>query len=308
MAELVCLPTDPQWLDERQKGVTATDIVAVIGLSPYESPYSLYWRKRGVLLPQPDSDRLRLGRVLEAYVADRARESLKWEAEQPAGLYRSTVHPWQLATPDRVIEIADQMVPLECKTWADGDARSWDGGPPLRVRAQLLWQMDVLGATRGYAAVLFLPSGRFDWYPVRHEPVDAKACDVCEDQRRMRTSGEAFWTQLLRQEPPSPDASAASLAALKAVYFDTTPDKMAEVDFDTWADYANVTGALAHLARKKEQLQAAIRARIGDAELITVEDKVVGKRQKYTIREHTRKATVVDRIVVLKDTETEELS
>ncbi len=72
-AQLVTDATGPreEWLAARQRGVTATDIPAVLGISPWSSPFSLYWRKAGVLNGDDgDTDAMRWGRRLEQPIAD----------------------------------------------------------------------------------------------------------------------------------------------------------------------------------------------------------------------------------------------
>jgi predicted phage-related endonuclease len=51
-------PGSPEWLDTRRAGVTATDIPVILGISSYESAYSLYYRKRGELPEVEDNDRI----------------------------------------------------------------------------------------------------------------------------------------------------------------------------------------------------------------------------------------------------------
>jgi predicted phage-related endonuclease len=38
-------PHDERWHELRRVGVTASEIAIVMGISPYESPFSLYWQK-----------------------------------------------------------------------------------------------------------------------------------------------------------------------------------------------------------------------------------------------------------------------
>ena len=72
MTARLILPGDAphhEWLEARRHGITASEIAAVLGLSPYESPYSLYWRKLGELPAQDDTLAMALGRHLESFVA-----------------------------------------------------------------------------------------------------------------------------------------------------------------------------------------------------------------------------------------------
>jgi predicted phage-related endonuclease len=55
MPDLVnVMPGSLEWRAARRLGVTATDIVTVLGLSRWDSAYALYWRKTGVT-PEVDA-------------------------------------------------------------------------------------------------------------------------------------------------------------------------------------------------------------------------------------------------------------
>lgn len=105
------------WLAARLPGVTASEIAAVLGIAPdswdHGSQFALYWYKLGALGEQPDNDAMSLGRHLESWIADR------YEADHPgvslelAGLYASTARPWQMATPDRLVFPASDVVDVE---------------------------------------------------------------------------------------------------------------------------------------------------------------------------------------------------
>src|ERR1700751_3728066 len=151
-------PGSPEWLAARREGVTATDIVTIAGLATWDSPYALFWRKRGILAEVPDNPRFALGRFLEPYITGQWEEATQ-TAAWGGGLYRSSERLWQLATLDRRVADGALASLLECKSWANADRASWDdASPPLKVRAQVLWQMDVMGIATGHVGCLFLPS------------------------------------------------------------------------------------------------------------------------------------------------------
>lgn len=312
-AELVCAADDPRWLDERRKGITATDITAIIGLSPYESAYSLYFKKRGDIPDEhTDNDRLRLGRELEPYILDRWVESMGWEecvvASHEPLLYRSSDRPWQLATPDRIpldTHGAKTSV-VEVKSWADADRARWADGPPARVRAQVLWQMDTLDVATGHVGVLFLPSGEFRSYIVEHsrgpEQVDcsgcAGACQVCEDIYLLREAGRDFMDRLDSNQPPSPDASSATLAALKARFADPLPGKEAEIDAELWDQFSYHAEEIAAAEVEKRYCEARIREQAGEAKYLTVNGTRVATRVTDTaqVKAHERHTDYIRRI------------
>lgn len=293
MPELVDVtPGSPEWLAARREGITATDIPVIAGLSAWESPYSLFHRKLGNLPEVPYSDRFWLGDQLQPIIRER------WSQFQDGpwhfhggGLYQSSERPWQMASPDYLIGRGlDYREPLdavlECKSWADADRDRWHDHPPLHVRAQVLWQMDVMGVSTGHVACLFLPSGELASYVIGHGNCFAteaseriggdSPCQACEDIGALRLAGSEFYARLQKGEAPSVDGSAATLAALKARYT-PAPGKTAIIDGDLWASY---TWNLDESAGYKEQAalyQAQIREIAGDCGELEVDGEIVAR-------------------------------
>jgi putative phage-type endonuclease len=316
MPELVCSAADRDlWLDARRQGVTATDIVAILGLSGHDSEYSLFWRKLGQVPDPPDNDRWRLGRKLEPYVVERWLNITDPESFMGMtidhALYRSDARPWQLATPDAHIE-PDGV--LEVKSWADADRHSWDTAPPPSVRAQVLWQMDVMNVTTGHVGVLFLPSGEFRSYTIEHTPLpyrhapdkhvvkasgpDETVCGVCIDLEAMREIGHEFYRRL-RQElpPPSPDASRATLAAVKA-RFQRRQGKRGQVEWSTWSTWLNFKATIAEQETLMRRVESELREQLGEADEIEVGGELVGRRMiaDTEVKAHTRHQDYIRRI------------
>jgi putative phage-type endonuclease len=293
----------PEWLAARRAGVTATDIVTILGLSKWDSVYSLFWRKMQQAPEVEDNDRFRLGRELEPYILSRWCEQVGLRASRLTWpLYRHSERPWQMATLDAVYG----NDPVELKSWADADKSSWQDAPPAQVRAQVLWQMDVMDVAAGYVGVVFLPSGEFRSYTIEHEPTYAGSewgcngdtCSLCADLRLMREAGEEFMARLrLELPPPDPGASMATLAAVRA-RFTRQPDKQAEVDPGLWARYeANAEMIKAHDTLKRE-FEIQLREQMGEATLATVDGQPVARRvvSDQNVKAHTRHMDYLTRI------------
>lgn len=237
-------PHTPEWYAQRRKGIGASEIAAVMGISPWESPFSLYWRKvEGWEVEE--TDRMRTGTLLEPAIAAWAAETIdpnnNWADFVPGWLIAHYERPWQLATPDRIVRLqcetcpgglmctheaqARPLAPLELK-WTG----SWDGWGdedtdqiPVQYRAQVLWQCDVLGVDEWYVAVLG-PSG-FRLYRGRQDPKDIAV---------MVEAGRRFMARIEAQDPPPIDDHSATLTTLKLLHPDlddetvTVPDDVAE--------------------------------------------------------------------------------
>lgn len=317
MPELICSADDPRWLTERRKGVTATDITAITGLSPYESEYSLFFKKRGDI-PDTymDNDRLRLGRDLEPIIRRRWIEAHANELDlavpdDTAALWRSEARPWQLATPDMALTRDGYLERVvELKSWADMDRDSWADGPPARVRAQVFWQMDTLDMATGHVGVLFLPSGEFRSYVIEHTVncprVDGLGigCTACPDIDLLRSAGRDFMDRLDRNQPPSPDASSATLAALKARFADPARDKEAEIDGGLWDAWDHFKDQVDQYKQAAQKLENQIREQAGEARILTVGGvkvavRVTGDQQ---VKAHTRHVDYIRRTAAKGET------
>jgi putative phage-type endonuclease len=312
MPELIpAEPGSPEWLAARRAGVTATDIVTILGLSRRDSVYSLFWRKMQQAPEIEDNDQFRLGRFLEAYVVSR------WIDEHgglphSSGLYRHSERTWQMATVDR---LTGDREPVEMKSWADADKPSWQDGPPPQVRAQVLWQMDTMQVATGHVGVVFLPSGEFRSYTIQHkhepwaagmaEPGDRIICSfvqgscyACLDLDTMRAAGEEFMARLrLELPPPDPDASMATLAAVRA-RFTRQPDKQAEIDGTSWAAWSDAKDVLKHWESKVREYEISLREQAGEASVLTVDGQPVARRvvSDQNVKAHTRHMDYLTRI------------
>jgi len=276
MAARLVLPPDApreEWLEARRQGVTASEVATVLGLSPWDSAFNLYWRKLGELDEQPDNDAMSLGRHLEPWIADRwAEDHPEWHVQQ-SGLYASTERAWQLATPDRRLTHHTALATsvLEIKT--SGTYEGWgpDGSDeiPPYYRAQVLWQLDVLGLEVGHVTCLFLSSRTRRDYLVRYDEADVKL---------MREAAQEFMARIERQDPPPIDHHPATTAALKTLHPDVE-DVEAEVPdhLATW--YADACRALAEAKERKAAIEHKLRAAAGSARrLVTAAGEPVATR------------------------------
>ena len=63
--------THDEWLAFRRGSIGGSDAGAVIGLSKWETPYSVWADKLGMTAAKEDNEAMRIGRDLEDYVAKR---------------------------------------------------------------------------------------------------------------------------------------------------------------------------------------------------------------------------------------------
>jgi putative phage-type endonuclease len=284
-------PHDERWHELRRQGVTASEIAAVMGLSKWASPFSLFWQKTYAWTTE-ETDVMSAGRHLESAIADwwEATNSDAWDPAlrlRPAGLYAHPDRPWQLATPDRLIMRNVEGRPgvfrftdlLECK-WL---AHSWDGWGepgtdqiPVHYRAQVLWQADVMGVDEVHIAAL--GPGGFRAYTVHLD--DAARADL----EVMRAAGEDFHRRLVEGDAPDLDSHTATLDTLKRLYPDAGEGDI-ECTPDLAVEYAAARAAKREAEATIAACEALIRNKLGATyRRVTHDGRPVATRSVYEVQ------------------------
>lgn len=204
----------PEWHAARASRLGASEIAAVLGLSPWESRFSMWHRKAGLIPPLDETDEMTWGRHLEQPIAARFAELHSDLSVRRTGTWVSTARPWQLANPDRLL--FPGRIPLEIKWSPYGDGWGEPGTDeiPVYYRCQVLQQLDVLGVP--YGVLVALVGAELRQYVVERDPADIEL---------LRVAGEEFMASLpnaLNPEGDRPDLDATShtYRALKQLHPD----------------------------------------------------------------------------------------
>ncbi|MFI6103211.1 YqaJ viral recombinase family protein [Streptomyces sp. NPDC051310] len=204
-------PGTPEW--EQARGglcITATEIAAVVGLSPWQSRFSLWHKKAGLPTPPFEpSPAMEWGNRLEEAVAQKWLDGHDGYGIEAAGTWRHADRDWQRATPDRLAYTSRGKVVelLEVKTSPFGD----DWGPsgsdeiPVYYRCQVQWQLDTLGLQVCHVAVLI---GGWDYreYVIEYDPSDAKI---------LRDAAERFLDDVRQGNRPDIDGADATYQTIR---------------------------------------------------------------------------------------------
>lgn len=141
----------------------SSEVAAVLGLSPYETPYEVWARKKGPEPPKETNTAMRLGNILEDGVAQLFQEesgTLILEEARGNVLYVDEERDWLRASPDRLFAGQGGLKSvLECKTTTlpvdeDNIPKYWF--------CQLQYQLGVMGVEKG--AIAWLQGGRHFGY------------------------------------------------------------------------------------------------------------------------------------------------
>lgn len=145
-----------KWHEARTSSLGASEVAAVLGLSDWQTPLSVYMAKMGVRNQIPENLSY-FGHKLEPIIAQWIRDKHSEVGEVADGISaRSVEWSWLTATPDRTTLdfVTGQPIPIELKTSSAFSTDKWADGVPVVYQCQVQTQMAVLGAPYAWLAVL----------------------------------------------------------------------------------------------------------------------------------------------------------
>ena len=230
----------------RATGIGASEIAAIVGLSPYTSPLDVYLRKRGLTEEFSGNNSTRWGLVLEPVIAEAytAETGISLIGDGRTTVVHST-YPWALCTPDRVA--ADRSRVVEIKTAGLRMADQW-GEPgsddvPEYYLTQCAWQMAVLDIDAADIAVL-IGGSDFRIYSLARDR---------ELEDALLEAGRRFWhDNVMTGEPPAPRDSDEFARVLSAKY----PAETTATLVDAEGDIVRVAFALRTVRDEIKRLEA----------------------------------------------------
>ena len=254
------------WLAWRRGGVGGSDIGALLGLSRYASPWSLWADKVGLLPPDPTSERQQIGHDFEPVLGQifARRTGLHVVGEQTTCKHRDL--DWARCTVDGFVERPEWGV-IEGTVQYKTDARwSWDGIPPA-IRAQCQWEMGVTQSPRCWLVVLH---GGFS--------VDVHELEFDRsDWEFMLARAGTFWRDHVQTGvPPDVDGSDATTDAMASVWGQHAAGGAVDLDEmgESLAARARLKSTIKLLSDEVDQIDNEVRAQLGAAEFGTVGGEV----------------------------------
>ena len=161
--------TDKQ-LEERKKYIGGGDCAAVLGLSRYGTPLSV-WADKLNKLPKEDISKklhIKMGNRLEEVVAELFTEETGKAVRRVNETFYHPKYPFLAANIDRRVVGEDSL--LECKTASGWMAKEWvDNEVPTEYILQCLHYLAVTGKKEAYIAVLIGGNQDFIWKKVERD-------------------------------------------------------------------------------------------------------------------------------------------
>lgn len=261
---LVTYPDRASWLKAREGRLNASEVAVLFDVSPYDSPHSLYLKKRGL---RDDYDpawveRMDIASAMEPVVAAIFERKTGLESIHLGDLTIATndAYPILGATLDRVVVVDGWACPLELKAPGSYKAKDWDEEVPLEFQIQATAQMMAIGAERAcVAAIIGGTTFRYQWL-TRNEA-------LCESIARRAAE---FMDAVARGEAPEVDGSPHTTAALKALHPEHKPGAVVDLPEEAgfWFDELESIGAqVKALEEARARVENHVRAALGDAEV-----------------------------------------
>jgi len=266
----VLLPGSPEWM----RLATASKVPAMLGLSPYESPFSLWHRMAGLIPAVEDSDVLRRGHYLEPAICE-------WFADQHpemtvalAGTFYYAQNGRFAASPDRMVRGPGSW--YRCLEIKSSDRTGEWGRPytdeiPVDYRVQAVWQMLCTGTTICHVAMLgaYLD---FAEYTVHWDQAEADF---------IRHEVEAFMDSLPdgnHPQRPDLDSHSATYQAVQQLH-PAIDGSDVELDHDLTVAYCTARTRLAAAQADETHTKSLVADAIGGAKRGRYLDQTIAQRQ-----------------------------
>ena len=213
-------PGTPEW----SRLITASKIPAILGLSSWDSPYSLWCKATGRIEIEAGGAAADRGTALEGALLAWLGTVLEGSRVRPGRTFALDAHPTWQAAPDGLVYEGHRRTPyalVECKTAARADewGRTSLEDPtaeiPPAYLAQCAWQMHVTGADLVYVPALVVMDLRL--YVVRRADVEDALPGIVQAAGR-------FEGLIHSDTAPDWDGADATYEAVRAEHPDIDPD------------------------------------------------------------------------------------
>lgn len=258
----------PEWAEARKGVIGGSQIGTILGLNPYESPLTCFYKMTGQIDDQVEpSLRMRMGTLFEAPMLQLFQEQHpNWKVYESA-TYRSIEYPFLSANPDGFYtdEVGEVHL-IEVKTSRD----FWSEIPPAYI-AQVQHYLWMFGLR--HAKIVALTAGDYNEFDVEYDPFLAEA---------NLKAVLAFWGNLQKGIKPDFDGSASTYNTMREINPVVSNDRV-EIAQQLGIDLVNTAFELDELDKKLSELKSRVLDQMGAARVafISVEDDefVVANRQ-----------------------------
>ncbi|WP_367365881.1 YqaJ viral recombinase family protein [Pediococcus parvulus] len=198
-----------EWLLHRRKGIGGSDVAAILGLSPWVSPYQVWADKTGrVPIDLKSNEFEHWGTIMEPILANEFEAQTRKKVFRQNKTFYDPKYPFLRADIDR--DVAGEDGFLEIKTAMEYKSDAWsDEQIPGPYRLQVQHYMYVLN--RPYCYFAYLIGGHR--FGIKRYERDDELINQIEPQLI------DWWDEhIIHDEAPDPDGSQSTTDILKLIY------------------------------------------------------------------------------------------
>lgn len=269
----------PEWHQARAGALGGSEIAAALGLSIFESPFSLWHRKAGRIGPVEDNGEMYWGRIHEPQLrAEFAKRHPEFLVEGDIGTWRDGEHEFIVANPDGLLyqhsglpgkHSVPEVWEAKCARSRTGWGQEGTNDIPVYYRAQCLWYCRVFGAARAQLSVLFFGC-EYAEYVVEYDPAEAQI---------LIDHGAAFMQSLADGIRPNIDGHEQTWNAIRQMH-PGIEDYPVELDPDVALPYLEAQQAFEQAKTVKQMHAARVLDAIGDGRHAYWLGEAIARRQR----------------------------
>lgn len=257
-------PGSAEWA----RRVSPSKAAAMLGLSPWDSPRSMWHKMRGDVPWDDETEAMERGNLCEPAVLAWWRKHHAhngWEEQVSLA-----VEDWCVATPDALTTCQGDPILVEAKT----SSSDWDGQVPLYHLTQVYLAMEVCARAGRPVVAAHVPmlGGRrllFANHVVEYDPsIGADLLERCK----------AFY-ESLADEPPDLDDAVATYDAVRKVHPDIDRGAQVELPTTTALDLVAYVHDLKRLEAATRKAKSTVIDLMGDAQYATWQGVRIARRQ-----------------------------
>jgi len=258
-------PGSTEWHELRRGAVGGSQVGAIMGLNPWESAVTAYYKATGELADNVfASMSMRLGTKLEAPILEIFAEEHPELQVFTTGTYASVKADWQHANPDGLYLDADgNWGIVEIKF-----SRDYWSAPPAHYVAQVRWYMQVLGIKQ--ALIVALAGSTYQEFEIGFDQFEIDVMVQAVDRFRLHVE---------KRVQPDWDGSASTYETVRAI----NPDIDSSLTEELGELGIHLTLAKDELDKaevKYRELQSRTLDALGVAKFGSVDDRVIVQRQQ----------------------------
>lgn len=258
---IIPITSQEQWHQLRAGVLTSTDCATLFNLSPYQTIFELWHRKKdGLIVSFDENQRMKWGNRLESAIAFGVAEENNWVVSSMKdfyiidGLRLGSSFDFFIQDREAILEIKNVDGLIYRNNWDEDEA-------PYHIELQVQFQMLVSGYKRAYICALV---GGNELKLIE------RTADEDIQQEILRRAAD-FWKSIEDNIEPKPDYEKDAEYIIKLNQF-AEPNKIYAGDLTELADismkYNDISKQIEDLKTKKEGLKARIFEIMGDAEKV----------------------------------------